>query len=195
MKGTSTSLTVDDDYEYIGIRSNSGALYAISIEIEWGATQPVYTYTNVSIRFGGRLTQELWNNLDTENHIIQGFGVMIATDDVVDENAKIKDSYQSAIPDEENPNVAEHIVDYFIPAEDLNTIMGVDGDNYFWNLRYGITDFEVTYVAAAYIKTSSGYVFFKQARYSVKSLANDYLENRGYDASVASGSLANLAAI
>ena len=195
VKGSSTSLTISGDYKYIGIRSNNNTSYISSIEIEWGATLPTYTYSNVSIRFGGSLTQELWNDLDTDSHIIQGFGVMITTDDVVDENAKIKDSYQSAIPDEENPNVTEHIVDYFIPVEDLNTIMGVDGNNYFWNLRYGITDFEVTYVAVAYIKTSSGYVFFKQARYSVKSLANDYLDNRGYDASVASGSLANLAAI
>ena len=193
VKGTSTSLTVDDDYEYIGIRSNSGALYATSIEIEWGATQPVYTYTNASIRFGGGLTQELWNDLDTDNHIIQGFGVMIATDDVIDENAKIKDSCQSAIPDEENPDVAEHIVDYFVPVENLNTIMGVDGNNYFWNLRYSITDYKTTYVAAAYIKTSTSYIFFQQARYSVKSLAQDYLDNRDYPASTAGGSLANLA--
>ncbi|MBR1787960.1 MAG: endonuclease [Bacteroidaceae bacterium] len=36
--GTSTSLTVSDDYAYIGIRSNSGALYATGINIVWNIT-------------------------------------------------------------------------------------------------------------------------------------------------------------
>ncbi len=33
--GTSTELTISDDYEYIGIRSNSGALYLTSVTITW----------------------------------------------------------------------------------------------------------------------------------------------------------------
>ena len=33
VKGTSTSLTITDDYKYIGIRSNSGALYLNEIEV------------------------------------------------------------------------------------------------------------------------------------------------------------------
>ena len=33
--GTSTTLTISDDYEYIGIRSNSGAMYLTSISIQW----------------------------------------------------------------------------------------------------------------------------------------------------------------
>ena len=35
VKGTSVSLDIDDDYEYIGLRSNSGALYLDDISIEW----------------------------------------------------------------------------------------------------------------------------------------------------------------
>ena len=44
--GTSTSLTIEDDYEYIGLRSNSGAMYLDKIEITWetgesgGTTEP-----------------------------------------------------------------------------------------------------------------------------------------------------------
>lgn len=38
VKGTSTSLTVSGDYKYIGIRSNSGALYLTSVSIEWEST-------------------------------------------------------------------------------------------------------------------------------------------------------------
>lgn len=194
VKGTSTTLNISSDYQYIGIRSNANTLYASSIEIEWGATQPTYTYSDVSIRFGGSLAQDLWSDLDTEESI-DGFGVMIATDNVVDNETQIKDLSASAIPVESDPDISQDVVDYFIPVEDLNTIMGVSGDNYFWNLRYAITDYEQEYVAAAYIKTSLGYVFFKQARYSVKAIAADYIANRGYDNTTAEGSLSNLANI
>ena len=40
VKGTSTSLTVNDNYTYIGIRSNNGALYLESISIEWTTETP-----------------------------------------------------------------------------------------------------------------------------------------------------------
>ena len=42
--GTSTELTIDGDYEYIGIRSNSGALYLTSITITWETGGPTKNY-------------------------------------------------------------------------------------------------------------------------------------------------------
>lgn len=39
VKGTSTTYTFTDNYEYIGLRSSSGAMYLTSISIEWG-TEP-----------------------------------------------------------------------------------------------------------------------------------------------------------
>ena len=36
--GTSTELIITEDYEYIGLRSNSGAMYLTSISIEWATT-------------------------------------------------------------------------------------------------------------------------------------------------------------
>ena len=41
VKGTSTTLNISGDYEYIGLRSNSGAMYLTSITITWevGSTQ------------------------------------------------------------------------------------------------------------------------------------------------------------
>lgn len=46
--GTSTELTISDDYQYIGLRSNKGALYVSSITISWdesgsseGGSEPV----------------------------------------------------------------------------------------------------------------------------------------------------------
>ena len=41
---TSTELTIDGDYEYIGIRSNSGALYLTSITITWETGGPTKNY-------------------------------------------------------------------------------------------------------------------------------------------------------
>ena len=37
VKGTSTELVITGDYEYIGLRSNSGAMYISEIQIEWEA--------------------------------------------------------------------------------------------------------------------------------------------------------------
>lgn len=46
--GTSTELTISGDYEYIGIRSNSGALYLTSVSITWntgsgGSSETTYS--------------------------------------------------------------------------------------------------------------------------------------------------------
>ena len=40
--GTSTELTINGDYEYVGVRSDSGALYMDSISFQWGEEEPVY---------------------------------------------------------------------------------------------------------------------------------------------------------
>ena len=47
--GTSTELDIDDSYEYIGMRSHSGAMYIDKIEITWTAGDPSITHTSVTI--------------------------------------------------------------------------------------------------------------------------------------------------
>ena len=196
VKGTSTSLSITSEYQYIGLKSTSGALYLDEINIQWGgASVAVFEYSDVSIRFTGLLSQELWNDLDTENHVIEGFGVMItAVSSYVNGTSKIKEQYQSAVISTDNPDVTEDIVNYFVPKETKATPTA-KGNDYYWNLKYNIseTDFKTIYVAAAYIKTATEYVFFNQARYSVKTLAADYINERDYDPTTANGSLANLA--
>lgn len=39
--GTSTELVIDGDYEYIGLRSNSGAMYLTSVSVTWNASAGV----------------------------------------------------------------------------------------------------------------------------------------------------------
>ena len=194
VNGTSTSLTITGDYEYIGLRSNSGAMYLDSISIQWGGSAVTYEYSDVSIRFGGLLTQDLWNELDTENHLISGFGVMIAEKSVVGDNYTIKDLHELAIPAEENPDVNNEIVNYYMPKEEMATPVE-DDDNYYWNLFFRISDLKTTYVSSAYIKVGEEYVFFKQVKYSAKTLAADYIANRGCGPTTAGGSLANLASL
>lgn len=51
--GTSTSLTINGDYEYIGMRSNSGAMYLTSITVVWetGGTLPSISADNVDVAY------------------------------------------------------------------------------------------------------------------------------------------------
>ena len=186
--GTSTELTITGDYEYIGLRSNKDAMYLEEIAIEWTSIGTVFTYSDVSIRFGGYLSQDLWNGLNN----IEGFGVLAASEGIVDESIPFGSNMASAVAPDEYVSPTLDIVDYYKPIEDM--MPAVDGNNYYWNLFLRISEmnFDTYYIAAAYIKTSTGYVFFKEAKYSVKSLASDYINNRGYDDNVANGSLANL---
>ena len=191
---TETSVDIDDEYEFIGLRSRDGASYLMEIQIEWGgASSTTYTYSNVSIRFGAVIDKDLWDDLDTDSSI-EGFGVMITTDDVISGALKIKDFWDSASPAEDDPIIDEEIVDYYMSLSEM-AVPPENGNNYVWNLFHRVSeiDFDTTFVAAAYIKTFTGYVFFKQVSYSVISLATDYLANRGYDSSTANGSLYRLA--
>ena len=74
-----------------------------------------------------------------------------------------------------------------------------DGDDYYWNLFFSVDFDEISinkyYVAAAYIKVDGEYVFMKEVKYSVTSLAQDYLDHRNCDGITAEGSLAKLASL
>ena len=85
-------------------------------------------------------------------------------------------------------------INYYMPKVQMATPVE-QGDNYFWNLFQTIdnSDIEKVFVATAYIKIGGDYVFMDQVRYSVKTLAADYIANRGYNAETADGSLSNLA--
>ena len=193
VKGTSTSLTITGEYEYIGFRSNGSAMYLDEVSIQWGGSAATYEYTDVSIRFGGLLTQDLWDELDTEDHVISGFGVMITEKDVVG-NSTIKELNELAIPAEEDPDVNNEIVNYYVPKEEMATPVE-DDDNYYWNLFFSISDLKTTYVSSAYIQVGEERIFFKQVKYSAKTLAADYIANRGCGPTTAGGSLANLASL
>lgn len=153
-----------------------------------------FDYTNISIRFGGLITKALWNELDTNEHLISGFGVMITEGRNIDENETIEEYKTMAVLAENSTNTHDDIVDYYMSKAEMTTPVE-SGDNYYWNLFQTIdpADVEDVFVAVAYIKVGDEYVFMNQVRYSVKTLAADYLANRGCNAQTADGSLSYLA--
>ena len=194
VKGTSTSLTITGDYTFIGIRSNSGALWLDEVNIQWGGATTTYEYTDVSVRFGAVIENDLWSELDTNNHIITGFGVVIADGDNITNDSEFMTAVNKAVLSTVSADLATHdAIDYFVPIANMASTIGVDDDTYFWNLRYSITNLTAKYCAAAYIKTNSETIYLKKANYSAKTLAQDYLTNRNCNSATAGGSLSNLA--
>ena len=194
--GTSTTLNIDSEYEYIGVRSNNSALYLDSINIQWG--EYTYTYSDISMRFGGSVNEDVWSELDTNEHLIAGVGVMITSyEEQLRTPYSIKEHAAEAVPSNQEHNINTQIVDYYAPLSTFD--IPKQNNNYYWNLRYEIAssseeDIIDSYTAAAYIKLTNGeLVFLKQVRYSVWSLANDYLNNRECDQETAGGSLYALA--
>ena len=194
--GTSTTLTINNDYEFIGLRSNNGGMNIESIDIQWG--EYTYTYSDISMRFGGSINEDLWDELDTNEHVITGVGVMITSyEEQLRTPYSIKEHAAEAIPSNQEHNINTQIVDFYAPLSTFD--IPKQNNNYYWNLRYEIAssseeDIIDSYTAAAYIKLTNGeLVFLKQVRYSVWSLANDYLNNRECDQETAGGSLYALA--
>ena len=191
--GVSTSLTITGDYKYIGFRSNESALYLDSVDIQWGGAATTYEYSNVCIRFGGVIEKDLWSKLDTEDHVITGFGVVITDGDFAKTDSEFLETIGMATSSTVSTDLSEHVaVDYFVPTENLS-IIGETADSYFWNLRHVVTDLTKEFAAAAYIKTTTDCIYLKYAKYSAAKLADDYIQNRGYQTSAADGSLGNLA--
>lgn len=68
--GTSTELTITDSYEYIGMRSASGAMYLSEVDVTWstgGTPSPSITADNVSIEYNatsGSITYTINNGVD-----------------------------------------------------------------------------------------------------------------------------------
>ena len=191
--GTSASITITGDYMFIGVRSDDSALYLDSISIQWGGVATTYEYSNVCIRFGGVIEKDLWSKLDTEDHAIKGFGVVITDGDFAKTDSEFLETIGMAIPSTVSTDLSEHVaIDYFVPIENLS-IIGETADSYFWNLRHSVTELDKEYAAAAYIKTATDCIYLKKVTYSAATLADDYIQNRGYQTSAADGSLGNLA--
>lgn len=152
-----------------------------------------FSYSNIKIRFGSFMKEDLWDGLASER-TIQGYGVLISTVNRIGSNP-LKNYYELAASDAE-------IEDFFKPkAEKAKPSLATAaqkgelvGDYCIWNLVYNISSSDLTtmYVAAAYIKTSAGIVFLNEVRTSAAKIAYDLIEG-GLDEGTADGSLKNIA--
>ena len=158
-----------------------------------GNAQDGFAYSDISIRFGANITKALWDELDTNEHVISGFGVIIADGDLVtnatDMAAAMSDIVSSTVTTTFTQEV--YAIDYFVPIANKASTIGEDANNYFWNLRWAIDEanMDKMYSAVAYIKVGDEYVLMNMARESVETLALDYLTSRGCNETTAEGSL------
>ena len=168
--GQSTTFTVTGDYEYIGIRSESGALYLNSISIEWenesgtGTTeQEVYKNSNFAFRFS---VDKALTSIDG----IDGYGLMVS--------AGGKDVYYSVganswTVDGELCYVTVNLGDIINDTAKLSVeftvkaYVEVDGQKYY-------SDAKKTYSVASMIKT-----YFETEKISDVEHLYKYLKSNG----------------
>ena len=209
VKGTSTELTITGDYSYIGIRSNSGALYLDSIEIQWGGSATSFEFSRVAINFGGFINKTLWDKLNTESEI-KGYGLIAAaTDDLDGETIKgmydealdagvtdidaiineevcngttIRNFYTPLTQTKLHPAEADETQKYEQQVSETDTY-------YVWSLRKNVTDYDKPYSAIAYIRLADELVFFAETLTSAKEAAQSLINNGIYDGSEFEGSL------
>ena len=156
-----------------------------------------FTFTNLYVRFGGIITESLWNALEEESHII-GYGELYSTDEYLGAN-ELKSYYATA---ESNPNIEIHSYEVTSDPESYPELyndseyQGVTDDYYVWNIRRSVLgeNYTEVYASVAFIITQDdGVVFFEETRKSVKSLAQDLLDGPNYNEESLSGSLNYLA--
>lgn len=154
--------------------------------------QDEFSYSDISIRFGALVSKNLWDEINTI-YDVAGFGVMIASGNTIKDFETFEEYAEFAVPADQNPNIASELIDYYVENDGTFEIP-LSNNSYYWNLRFSIpeSDMHVTYTAAAYIKIGSELIFMQKARESVETLALDYLQNRGCDATTAGGSLKNI---
>ena len=142
-------------------------------------------FRDVALRFGGFISQDLWDELETETTIL-GYGVIVST------SSSIQTRYEAALGetvDEKLDNLCDNVTTKKVsvsgntPAtanDDQENYMGVTGDYYVWQVRVNIGDkFTTNYSSVAYIKTSDGIIFLQEVTCSAKSLATSTLPKIG----------------
>lgn len=194
--GTSTTFSITGDYEYIGLRSNNGAMYLSSVTIQWGEYN--FDFTKVGIRFGGLMKTNDFKNLG-----IQGYGVMVGTTSNVESVGKDIHTIEEAYRSKPNGLSENHITDVYAmgtpyEANDTQKAELPEGDYYLWNIYVNIpesTFYKTNISAAAYIKVNDEIFFLNEKKTNLVQMANDYLTIPEYQNNYKDGSLAYLASL
>ncbi len=180
----------EHSYQFVGIKSKSGAQYIDSIEIEW--QRILYTYENLAIRFGGRIDADLWTRLDTESSI-QGYGVLLSTYEYLNAQPEkdLKNYYASA----DGTNVKKFTNADTYPDHELKAEPTLKDGYRVWNLykQVRLEDATKDYVGVAFIQINGEVVFLNSLRTSVKKLAQQLIAGPDRDENSLGGSLNYLA--
>ena len=153
-----------------------------------------FTYSDIVMRFGGVVSKTLWNELAADPRGINGFGVILM-DGSFGNITLIPIAMKKMVLSTVSEDLSVYdAIEYFVPIADMDTKIGSDENNYFWNLRVSVASDQMDqkYTAVAYIKLGDEYILMNYATYSVETLASDYLNSRGYDDTTAGGSLQNI---
>lgn len=206
-----TEVTISGNYRYVGIRSRSNAMYLVQINFEWELltakeqvedvktlsalayeyqqVEDTYTYDNVGIRFGGFLSQALWNKLD----VIE-YGVFLTESD--GRTSTIKEDYEDALVSS-NDDIDDALLALcgaqngdtdirrfyssaapVIATDEQKAFNGINtADVYYtWTIRKNVTNALTTYYSAvAYVRTATEIIFLKETSESAKHLATTAL--------------------
>ena len=186
------SYEFESDYQFIGIKSKSGAQYLNSIDIEWETIS--YTYDNLAIRFTGSVEEELWDRLHSES-TITGYGMLLAEYETIKDDPQLKNWYEYAdLYDNDDLKNFDNSNTVHDPA--LKPAPTLKNGYYVWNLFKTVSLENATkdYVAVAYIKLANDeLVFLQQERISVKKLAQNLIAGPERDENSLGGSLNYLA--
>ncbi len=79
--GTSTELTITDNYTYVGVRSNSGAMYLDNITFTWQSGEVTYSGYSTTVEQSVRVGSALWATYVTADNVSfpSGVSAYIAT--------------------------------------------------------------------------------------------------------------------
>ena len=174
----------------------SGQARITGISITYTKTTTSYTFNDTAIRFGGLISKEYWTNIDNTGGI-DDYGIMLLKDDTL-ATYTAEDANIDTIAEAYNAGktvTKKSFVDEFggiLEPDEYNT------DYYLFNAKLSFSDdtlFTTVFHAAAYMVVDSTYYFFQEAAYSVKTLAQAYIDDTDlvYDTTSFDGSLGALA--
>ena len=175
---------------YVAIETIESLNTLAALKYNYEKVGDTYTYSDVSIRFGGLISKANWDALNEFE--IEEYGVIYTTAEQLD-GQTIEQKYNSyktddrsinqalsLFIDEENYKRARVTIDLFntkppaIATDAQKALMGEDINQvyYTWTLRKGVGEnYTKFYNAVAYLKTSDKMVFFNEASESAKHLA------------------------
>ena len=166
-----------------------------------------FSFSDIIIRFRAVIAKSLLQSIDGDNQNIQGYGVLLTTEEFL-AGADLKSFVNEVIGPDGEPtsgidgvNVKDYRSKNRIPTSySTEEFGGISEESYIWNLRKYVAStteaLTTRYVAVAYLVTrDNGAIFLSQASASVKSLAQKMLDDGQCDEESYDGAIKYLASL